>query len=319
MLDNIIRICHIRGEREYWTKKDHTYKWCNINPNITTNVIFDCWNKLCKIEYYSFRKQVRDIIIDKIIKTNEFDEICLDNESLSTLTATLSPQNNILYFAQDDDDLFLGGITSEFYNTGVYHTLNVRIDPVEFCRIYRTCIGSNLTTDTPINASLFHFPGREQRNNSPIITAPAQKLIPVLNLVSNTKYDTHLIGNPGSKLYDMFLKDLPFHTSDLLQDLRKIHNFDVVYSRDFSLKCQNNICNRHICTHNMYPHSLTFIKRLSYLFWGDIILRDNNVPNNIDDIVYYFIKSWFYTAKKLKINNKEWDNIIDLYCESFDL
>lgn len=101
------KICHIRCNREYWNdlnvfsrlKKNKFYPYYS-------NIV-KLWNETLKIDYLTFRKLIRDIIINKIKEKKYFDLILEDNQSCENWLTTNS-SDNILFYQQDDDDIFLG-------------------------------------------------------------------------------------------------------------------------------------------------------------------------------------------------------------------
>lgn len=101
------KICHIRCNKNYW--KDH-----NIFSRFQKNEFFPfysnivkMWNKLLKIEHLTFRKLIRDIIINGIKEKKYFNLILEDNQTCENWLINNS-SNNILFYQQDDDDIFVG-------------------------------------------------------------------------------------------------------------------------------------------------------------------------------------------------------------------
>jgi len=99
------KVCHIRCNKEYWKNFNVFEDWKRIKSFPVYSQFNNYWNKLLKISHMSFRKQVRDLVISQIKKTNYFDVILEDNETCYNYLKNNS--HEVILFQQDDDDIFI--------------------------------------------------------------------------------------------------------------------------------------------------------------------------------------------------------------------
>ena len=119
-----MKICHIRGQENYWEQgldrikyPDFTYRDC----------IYLLYRKL-NIDYFDYRKKIRDIIINDIREKSTFDVICYNDTELYELCQQINDNTNITYYAQDDDDIFLSPIERNQEN-GLHISKNIVLYP----------------------------------------------------------------------------------------------------------------------------------------------------------------------------------------------
>lgn len=124
-----MKICHIRGKENYWEQvfdhikyPDFTYRDC----------IYLLYRKL-NIDYFDYRKKIRDIIINDIHENSTFDVICYNDTELYELCQQINDNTNITYYAQDDDDIFLGPIERNQEN-GLHISKNTFLYPKNILR-----------------------------------------------------------------------------------------------------------------------------------------------------------------------------------------
>jgi len=100
-------ICHIRCNDKYWEKLNIYEEWvCHKNQYDYYKQVIKIWDEELKIKHLTFRKQIRDIIINSIIDTGSFDTILESNQHCKKYFENRT-SDNITFFQQDDDDIFL--------------------------------------------------------------------------------------------------------------------------------------------------------------------------------------------------------------------
>ena len=206
-----MKVCHIRGEEDYWVTANHKYHYCRVRDE---SPIVDTWNECCNINYYEFRYRVRNIIIDSIAKSNHFDKICVNNTTFYDFIEGVNDEQSILYYAQDDDDLYLYNDINKFcYLPGVYHPSHTKIDPSDFIRKTREQFYDNIRNRKEIEVNYLHFPGYKGRNTSLLIVDCLLNLRSFFNLKISGNYDSHLLTCPTHKVYIKYLSHLKYFKS----------------------------------------------------------------------------------------------------------
>jgi len=100
-------ICHIRCNDKYWEELNIYSRYTRIKKQYNYyKKIIELWDINLKIKYLTFRKQIRDIIINHISNTNCFDIILESNQHCTQYFAN-NTDNNLIFYQQDDDDIFL--------------------------------------------------------------------------------------------------------------------------------------------------------------------------------------------------------------------
>jgi len=160
------KICHIRGDKDYWEN-------LNIYPVFKNKkklykVIFKIikiWDESLNIPYLEFRKKIRDIVIENIEESNYFTTILKNNQECKEYFYN-TKDKNILFYQQDDDDLFIvdihgdyGGLRDSYY-TGVNVFQYACMDPLGGRRkkgfhVHKHVRYSNGRTRIQSNQSLF--------------------------------------------------------------------------------------------------------------------------------------------------------------------
>lgn len=104
------RICHIRCNNNYWQQLDFSgsyTRWKKIKNQFAYYIqILDLWDKNLKIKHLSFRKQIRDLVLNHIANAGYFDIILESNQHCKKYFNNHTSEN-ILFYQQDDDDIFL--------------------------------------------------------------------------------------------------------------------------------------------------------------------------------------------------------------------
>ena len=110
------KICHIRCNNNYWQQLGFSESYIRSlmlphgkkiknQYNYYTQII-DLWEKNLKIKHLSFRKQIRDLILNHIVNTGYFDIILESNQHCEEYFNNHTSRD-ILFYQQDDDDIFL--------------------------------------------------------------------------------------------------------------------------------------------------------------------------------------------------------------------
>jgi hypothetical protein len=100
-MNKIPTVCHLRGEKDYWNKKCFHSTVSEEFDVFFKNIVTD-WDNFLNISYFDFRKRIRDVVISRL--TSIFDIVLLDDEECKEF---LTKNQNIIFFQQDDDDIFL--------------------------------------------------------------------------------------------------------------------------------------------------------------------------------------------------------------------
>jgi len=123
-------ICHIRCNDKYWEKLNVYEDWVHHKTQYNYyKQIIKIWDEELKIPHLTFRKQIRDIIINSIIDTGLFDTVLESNQHCKKYFETRSSEN-IIFFQQDDDDIFLCLPTLDELSDGINIFNYSFIDPV---------------------------------------------------------------------------------------------------------------------------------------------------------------------------------------------
>lgn len=125
----MLKVCHLRGNKDYW--KTHDMLYCFLQHPFFpyySNIV-KLWDKLLNINYLTFRKQIRDIIINSIKEKNYFDLILKNNQSCKEFL-NKKTNKNILFFQQDDDDIFLGIPNTDTIKNGINIFSYSFVDPI---------------------------------------------------------------------------------------------------------------------------------------------------------------------------------------------
>lgn len=113
----MLKICLIRGEKDYLSKSKYTY-----STKEDINYIIDKWSDTLNYNYWDFRAQLRNITIDNI-KDQKFDLIFYNYEDFYDYIMFNNINDDILFFSQDDDDIFL----NKNWNNILYNESNIFI------------------------------------------------------------------------------------------------------------------------------------------------------------------------------------------------
>ena len=70
-------VCHVRGEENYWLKNNPPFFFTSSQKEDVFYTILDIWNKNLKINYFTFRQKIRNVVISYL--TEMFDVVLLDD------------------------------------------------------------------------------------------------------------------------------------------------------------------------------------------------------------------------------------------------
>ena len=101
----MIKICHLRGNKNYWGSFNVFNHWKKLLSYSIYQQFNIYWNNLLNIPHMEFRKLIRELVINQIKKTEYFDIILEDNESCYEYFKNNS--HEVILFQQDDDDVFI--------------------------------------------------------------------------------------------------------------------------------------------------------------------------------------------------------------------
>jgi hypothetical protein len=107
----MLKICHLRGQKDYWLKK----------PKIKNQILTE-WEKLKNFNFLEYRKKIRNIVISSIKKSKDYNIICYNDQELQTLLTKIKDNEKIIYHSQDDDDIYVGKNTTNKLQDGFNHT-----------------------------------------------------------------------------------------------------------------------------------------------------------------------------------------------------
>ena len=93
-------VCHVRGEENYWLKNNPPFFFTSSQKEDVFYTILDIWNKNLKINYFTFRQKIRNIVISYL--TGMFDVVLVDNKQCIEFFST---NKRVLLYQQDDDDI----------------------------------------------------------------------------------------------------------------------------------------------------------------------------------------------------------------------
>ena len=80
----MIKICHIRGDKEYWNNFK-LYKFWDNQPSLCLyENVCSLWNEHLKINYLDFRLHIRRLVLEHIVNCNDFDFIFYNDEEFKT-------------------------------------------------------------------------------------------------------------------------------------------------------------------------------------------------------------------------------------------
>ena len=101
------KICHIRCNDKYWEELNVYSRYTRIKKQYNYyKRIIELWDINLKIKYLSFRKQIRDIMLNHISNIGCFD-IILESDQHCRQYFENNSSENIIFYQQDDDDIFL--------------------------------------------------------------------------------------------------------------------------------------------------------------------------------------------------------------------
>lgn len=150
-----MKICHIRGQKKYW---EQNYIDLNYPTYTYRDCIFLVYENL-NIDFFKYRKKIRDIIIEDIQNKNMFDVICYNDTELYELCNQIDDNAIVTYYAQDDDDIFLK-FPDQITDNGLHISKNIFLNPNKLLRKNKkfnffadnNFFPENLTVNSPIGS-----------------------------------------------------------------------------------------------------------------------------------------------------------------------
>ena len=120
----MIKICHLRGRKNYWLSPAGALKkWQR------KFYMLPIWEKEYQVNFLDYRRQIRNIIIQSVVDTKEYDIICYNNEELQDVLKQIKDDDVISFHSQDDDDIHLGcTVHNDTLPSGIYNTPNLTIN-----------------------------------------------------------------------------------------------------------------------------------------------------------------------------------------------
>lgn len=211
------KICHIRCNDKYWEKLNVYSDWKKAKKRyIYFTKIIELWNKHLKIDYLSFRKQIRDLVINYITNKNIFDILLHNNQDCEKYFRDNNSENTILY-QQDDDDIFLDLPPINELEDGVNIFSYSFIDPIGGRR-KKGYKNRQFGLNEPVK--------RVQSNHSIIFnkTKTINVLKHELYKADHTYYDK-LINNYNYKIFNYPISIQVYHLHSLSLWKNQYHNF----------------------------------------------------------------------------------------------
>ena len=118
------KVLYLRGEKDYWLNpaapvlyrtKLHIDKE-KIIADLPSQKTIDLWNDTLNLEYFYFRKMLRDMSLSNTKKINYFDIILYNDQEYEDFINT---QQDFVIFPIDDDDFILPEIHKLIINPGI--------------------------------------------------------------------------------------------------------------------------------------------------------------------------------------------------------
>tara|TARA_R110002051_G_scaffold257730_2_gene316722 strand:- start:101 stop:1030 length:930 start_codon:yes stop_codon:yes gene_type:complete len=113
----MLKVCHIRGEKDYWNGGTRWSK--RIKQHYTA---LTAWEQIRGFNILDYKKKIRDVAVRSIIDSNEFDIICYNDEEFKRTLSEINDNDIIGIHSQDDDDIYLGGVLNDNLKRGIYNT-----------------------------------------------------------------------------------------------------------------------------------------------------------------------------------------------------
>tara|TARA_A100001201_G_C4079007_1_gene198321 strand:+ start:553 stop:1404 length:852 start_codon:yes stop_codon:yes gene_type:complete len=126
----MIKICHLRGHKEYWKS--------NNNFLHTRFKVLKEWENIRNFSFFEYRKKIRDITINSVIDSNEYDIICYNDEEFLNTLNKLNNNEVIAVHSQDDDDIYLRGILNNNLKEGIYNAFYVKVKQCNMLKLLRS-------------------------------------------------------------------------------------------------------------------------------------------------------------------------------------
>lgn len=236
----MLKICHLRGEKNYWNNTKPTIKkWYKKLPMIPI------WEELYNFNFLEYRKKIRKIIIQSIVNSKEYDIICYNDEDLQDTLKQIKDNETISFHSQDDDDIYLGcDVHNNKIPIGIYNAPNLAIN-------WRN---SMLSIDKKISATPYDFLSGMSRKKyitgscNLIIVSPFSVVKDFLNFISLRSFNSRHCFN--SFIFNW--KDNPTY--------RKSRSLGISFNSDHNLKI--NTLKEPINIEFKHFFSFTYLQRL---------------------------------------------------------
>jgi len=123
----MLKICHLRGDKNYWKQTASDGHRCKAWSSAISRKfhVFKTWEKIRNFNFLDYRKKIRDVVIQSIIDSNEYDIICYNDEEFKQTLSEINDNDIIGIHSQDDDDIYLGSILSDTLKKGIYNAPNL--------------------------------------------------------------------------------------------------------------------------------------------------------------------------------------------------
>ena len=262
----MLKICHLRGEKNYWNNtKPIIKKWYKKLPLVPN------WEKIYNFSFLDYRLKIREIVIQSIIDSKEYDIICYNDEELQNTLKQINDKEIISFHSQDDDDIYLGcDIHNNNTPIGIYNTPNLVLN-----WRHKMFNSNKKISGTPND----YFSWMKHKKNitgscNLLMVSPFLVLKELLNFISLNSFDSRHRFN--SFIFNW--KDAPkyrVHTND--------HNLKINF-----LKNPINIEFKHFFSFT-YLHELHKTVDIKNIILKDIFLQEYTKINNCN---FLNVKYW---------------------------
>tara|TARA_R110002110_G_scaffold295100_3_gene509164 strand:- start:457 stop:1359 length:903 start_codon:yes stop_codon:yes gene_type:complete len=295
------KICHIRGRKDYAKDEDYNLKGNHMTISILydkhdltsdNNNVLRQWERALNYNYFHFRRQVRNICIDNIKKTDIFDEICESDEEFLQYIETLSNNENILYYAQDDDDIFIGNAicNNTYSDNGLYLYPALKISP-HFIKKQRITV-----QDKKFEYIDFFLP----TSRNPKITTPNQRPRTCNSIIiNNVEFfkNKNFIRKVITKLYNVQAPVMKYHVNNKLPVI-----------------CDNRVLKEENIL-SMYFFQISSLSNIKYI--RNATLKHKNCIKDIQNYIKEDFMQYFNILNNINFNNNCFNKIKNTYNEVY--
>ena len=102
------KVCLIRGEKNYIENKQYTYckKKRRYKKGTSPQECIDKWSEIYEVNYFDFKAQIREIVLDNIESFN-FDITLYNYHEFIDFLGDRDLDEDVLFYSQDDDDIII--------------------------------------------------------------------------------------------------------------------------------------------------------------------------------------------------------------------